>query len=92
MSIGGGSAAADAAAEKLWKLGIVTVAASGNAATDACLRTFGRTKNIICVGSHEYDATCAKKMSWFSNYGECVDIMAPGYKVLSASLSSNTGK
>ena len=93
MSIGGVSRAADRAVGELWDLGAVNVAASGNEADDGCNRTFCRDQGVICVGAHEYDInTCVKKMSSFSNYGKCVDIMAPGNDILSASYTDNNGK
>ena len=93
LSIGGVSSAADRAVGELWDLGAVTVAASGNEAVDSCYSTFCRDQDAICVGAHEYDVnTCVKKMSSFSNYGACVDIMAPGNDILSASYTDNNGK
>ena len=93
MSIGGGSSAADRAVGELSDLGVVNVGSSGNEQIDCCNRTFCRDQGVICVGAHGYYMnTCVKKMSWFSNYGACVDIMAPGNGILSAIITDNNGK
>ena len=93
MSIGGVSRAADRAVGELRDLGVVNVAASGNKKVDGCQKTFCRDEAVICVGAHKYDTnTCDKKMFPLSNYGACVDIMAPGKVILSASNTNDDGK
>ena len=74
-------------------MGVVNVAGSGNEAVDGCSVTFCRDQGVICVGAHKYNwFTCVKKMSSFSNYGECVDIMAPGNGIWSATYANDYGK
>ena len=93
MSIGGVSDTAERAVQALSELGVVTVCSSGNYAGYACRRTFCKDQSTICVGAHAYDTdTCDKKMYSRSNYGACVDIMAPGVGILSANKRNNNGK
>ena len=73
--------------------GIVVSTASGNLEVEACKDSPGNSGSNINVGSHGYEkTTCKKPMSSTSNYGRCVDIMAPGVKIISARHTSNTGK
>ena len=61
----------------------MTVVKSEDARSDAC--RYCREMHI-CVGAHGYNVdTCDKKMVEDSNYGPCVDIMAPGVNIVSAS-------
>ena len=74
------------------KRGITVVTASGNEKTDACRRSPGSAGLNINVGAHGYDSnTCKKPMASFTNFGSCVDIVAPGVRVISTSYRSNTG-
>ena len=73
--------------------GVVVVTASGNDAADACNFSPGSAGTNINVGSHGYDDVTKKKpMAYSSNYGTCVDIMAPGLSVVSASYNDSTGQ
>ena len=54
---------------------------------DACLQSPAGAPNAVTVGS----TTSSDAESSFSNYGTCVDILAPGSSITSASYSSNTG-
>ena len=81
--------------DALVDVGIVVSTASGNDAIDACQDSPGNSGSNINVGSHGYeqrDSTCKKPMACYSNYGTCIDIMAPGINIKSADYSSNTGK
>ena len=83
----------DKEAQELWDSGVVVVVASGDEAIDGCESTFCRGKRVICVAPHEYDeSTCVKKMYTKSDYGPCVDIMAPGQDILTASGYNNIGE
>ena len=74
-------------------IGITIVTASGNEKKWACDRSPGSAGNNINVGAHYYDAiTCKKPMASFSNFGTCVDILAPGVKILSSALNDVNGK
>ena len=93
MSLGGSpSTAQDNAVNWAVKNGIVIVTSSGNSANDTCECSPGRAGLNINVGAHSYDSSyCKKPMAYLSNYGPCVDIMAPGVNINSASYTSNTG-
>ncbi|MGZ3773056.1 MAG: S8 family serine peptidase [Pseudobdellovibrionaceae bacterium] len=58
--------------------GIIIVAAAGNDSTKALLRPCAYP-NVICVGASGPDGA----MTYFSNYGSGVDIVAPGLNILS---------
>merc|ERR1719330_124855 len=89
MSLGGSgsdpgySTVIDAAVEN----GVTVVVAAGNSNSDACNFSPAFAANAITVGST--DST--DRRSSFSNYGQCVEIWAPGSSVVSASSSSDTG-
>ena len=54
---------------------------------DACFESPGGAPNVVTVGA----TTSSDTESSFSNYGACVDILAPGSGITSALYSSNTG-
>jgi len=89
MSLGGSgsdpgySEVIDAAVEN----GVTVVVAAGNSNSDACDFSPAFAANAITVGS----TTSTDARSSFSNYGECVQIWAPGSSVVSADVSSDTG-
>ena len=83
MSLGGDtSAVLDAAVARLVELGIVVVVAAGNDSTPACEVSPAREPSAITVGATDDSDTRA----FFSNYGSCVDIFAPGYDIEGASI------
>ena len=94
MSLGGGkSPALDLITNGAVESGVIVVTASGNSAADACDGSPGGAGMNINVGAHGYDETTGKKhMAYFSNFGKCVDIMAPGLHVVSASYIDNAGE
>ncbi len=61
-------------------VGIVVVVAAGNSAMDACEQTPAFVPLAITVGASNMDDTRAD----FSNFGDCVDIYAPGVDIVSA--------
>lgn len=66
--------------------GVVVVVASGNEESDGCNFSPGFVDEVISVGSiDQQDAR-----SWFSNWGSCVDIWAPGSDIISAGIESDT--
>ena len=81
MSLGGGAdAATDAAIARMTSAGVITVVAAGNDTDNACYYSPARASSAITVGSTDrYDS-----LSSFSNYGSCVDILAPGSSITSA--------
>ncbi len=64
---------------------VIIVASSGNDATDSRVFPCSYT-GVICVASHNPDG----KLSHFSNYGPFVDIAAPGLRILSTWLTTQT--
>ncbi|KXN67956.1 peptidase 1 [Conidiobolus coronatus NRRL 28638] len=87
MSLGGdASDVLDKAIEDTITKGITTVVAAGNENSDACTKSPARSPSAITVGATNITDTKAT----FSNFGKCVDILAPGVKVLSAWIGSNT--
>jgi serine protease len=90
MSLGGGeSLAMDQAVENAVKQGITVVVAAGNNAADACTSSparMGRLDGVITVAAIDNTGSEAS----FSNYGECVDIWAPGVNILSTSMNGGT--
>ena len=66
--------------------GVVVVAAAGNEATSACNNTPASTPGTISVGSSANDTSASPfvdRESYFSNFGQCVDIFAPGSSISS---------
>ncbi len=81
-SLGGGKyQLANDAVQKLFAAGITPVVAAGNENTDACSRTPASTPNAITVGA----STIADARASFSNFGDCVDVFAPGQNIVSNS-------
>ena len=85
MSLGGGrSDALNRAVADAADAGVVMVVAAGNHNADACEYSPARSTHAITVGS----TTRRDRYSWFSNYGACVDLYAPGSDVVSAGTAS----
>ena len=87
MSLGGGaSTATDNAVSNMRNAGVTVVVAAGNESQDACNSSPARSADAITVGS----TTNSDSRSSFSNFGNCVDIFAPGSDITSAWYNSNT--
>ncbi|WP_422772431.1 S8 family peptidase [Plantactinospora sp. WMMC1484] len=92
MSLGGGaSSAIDTAVNNSINAGITYVVAAGNGNAlgirqNACNYSPARVPNAITVGATSNTDAAAS----FSNYGTCVDILAPGVGITSAWYDSNT--
>ncbi|GAA0205383.1 S8 family peptidase [Kangiella japonica] len=81
MSLGGGaSTATDQAVARMTAAGVTTVVAAGNDNSNACNYSPARASSAITVGS----TTSSDSRSSFSNYGNCLDIYAPGSSITSA--------
>jgi hypothetical protein len=80
MSLGGAKDyAVNEAVSRLVAAGFSVVSAAGNSNVDACTFSPASADGVIAVGSiSEGDSK-----SSFSNWGNCVDIFAPGSKVIS---------
>lgn len=87
MSLGGGkSPALDLVVNAAVKAGIHFAVAAGNENQDACNTSPASAENAITVGA----STIADARAYFSNYGKCVDIFAPGLNILSTYIGSNS--
>jgi len=92
MSLGGGaSTALDQAVRNSIAAGVTYGLAAGNGdflgrPQDACAGSPSRVAEGLTVGS----TTSTDTESSFSNYGTCVDILAPGSSITSAWHTSNT--
>lgn len=87
MSLGGGAyAPLDTAINNSIAAGVTYVVAAGNNGDNACLTSPSRVPNAITVGATDsFDWR-----AYFSNYGTCVDLFAPGDIITSAWNSSDT--
>lgn len=87
-SIGGGNySLANTAVEKLYAAGITPVIAAGNSNVDACGTSPAGAPKAITVGASDINDARAS----FSNYGECVDVFAPGVNIISDKNTDPTG-
>lgn len=87
MSLGGASSPTlDSAVQTLINRGIVVVAAAGNSTADACNFSPGRVSGAVTVAA----STINDSFASFSNFGACVDIIAPGQAIKSAWYTSNS--
>jgi len=69
-----------------WNAGVVMITAAGNAGKRACSSSpASADKSITAASTNKAD-----ERAWFSNYGSCVDIFAPGEKILSSSPGGKT--
>ncbi|GAC1690638.1 MAG: serine protease [Gemmatimonadaceae bacterium] len=87
MSLGGGySAAMNSAVERSVTAGVTYAIAAGNDALDACSYSPASAPSAITVGATDISDAFA----YFSNYGTCVKINAPGVNITSAWLGTGT--
>lgn len=89
MSLGGEGTqnAMKVAVDSAVDSGVTVVVAAGNENDNACYYSPAFVSKAIAVGS----TNSSDQRSYFSNYGSCVDIWAPGHDIVSASASSDTG-
>lgn len=92
MSLGGGSSASvNEAVGRMFDAGVPTIVAAGNGdrrgrAQDACNYSPAGAPKAYTVGA---TTNTDSKTSW-SNFGNCVDIFAPGASITAAWHTSNT--
>ena len=92
MSLGGGSSATvDAAVGRMFAAGVAVIVAAGNGnmggrAQDACGYSPAGAPDAYTVGA---TTSSDSKTSW-SNYGNCVEIFAPGASITAAWYTSTT--
>ncbi|XP_041379811.1 LOW QUALITY PROTEIN: sexual differentiation process putative subtilase-type proteinase isp6-like [Gigantopelta aegis] len=86
LSLGGGySYSLNTAVDSAVSNGVHMVVAAGNEMTDACYRSPASAQYCITVAASDSDDDFA----YFSNYGTCVDIIAPGVYITSTWLNNN---
>jgi len=85
MSLGGGtSRTLDLAVNAAVDAGMHFAVAAGNDNADACNYSPAAAENAVTVGA----STLADERAYFSNYGKCTDIFAPGLNILSTWIGS----
>ena len=88
MSIGGPTnSAMTTAVDNLTAAGILSVVAAGNSNTDACTSSPASAPKALTVGATSNTDARAS----FSNYGNCVDIFAPGVAIVSDDAFASGG-
>ena len=87
MSLGGGkSVTLDLAVNAAVDLGIHFAVAAGNDNTDSCGYSPAGAEKAVTVGA----SNLADERAYFSNYGKCNDIFAPGLNIKSTWIGSDT--
>ncbi|THH08936.1 hypothetical protein EW146_g8829 [Bondarzewia mesenterica] len=85
MSLGGGkSRALDDAVNAAVDNGLHFAVAAGNDNRDACSYSPAAAEKAVTVGA----STLGDERAYFSNYGPCVDVFAPGLNILSTWIGS----
>ncbi|KAH7883304.1 peptidase S8/S53 domain-containing protein [Phlebopus sp. FC_14] len=85
MSLGGGkSPSLDIAVNRAVESGVHFAVAAGNDDKDACNYSPSSAEKAVTVGA----STLADERAYFSNYGACVDVFAPGLNILSTYTGS----
>jgi subtilisin family serine protease len=88
LSLGGwANQAVDDAIQNLVWSGVTVAVAAGNWSDDACNWSPARSPDALTVAaSNQWD----QQASWFTNFGSCVDLFAPGEQITSAWLYGGT--
>lgn len=85
MSLGGGkSTTLDLAVNAAVEVGLHFAVAAGNDNANSCNYSPAAAEKAVTVGA----TTLQDERAYFSNYGTCNDIFAPGYNILSAWIGS----
>jgi hypothetical protein len=88
VSLGGRSdPVLDAAVKRSISSGLTYAIAAGNSGMSACNASPARVPDAITVGATDR----VDMRAYFSNYGKCVDVFAPGVSIVSARHDNNTG-
>ena len=88
MSIGAGySSVINDAVQQLINDGITVVVAAGNDTKSACKVSPASAPAALTVAA----STSTDRQAWFSNFGSCVDLYAPGVDITAAAFNSTTG-
>jgi subtilisin family serine protease len=87
MSLGGGaSSTLDNAVTNSVVAGVTYAVAAGNSAADACNSSPSRAAAALTIGATDK----LDQEASFSNFGPCVDLLAPGVSITSAWYQSDT--
>ena len=87
MSLGGGpSTALDNSVKASVADGVTYALAAGNEAVNACGRSPARVPAALTVGATD----SADREAYFSNYGPCLDLLAPGVNITSTWATSDS--
>ena len=87
LSLGGDAdSLVDQAVARTVAAGIPVVVAAGNDGRNACSYSPARAASAVTVAASD----SSDRRAWFSNYGSCVDLFAPGVDIRSASSTSNS--
>ncbi len=92
MSLGGGSSqAVNDAVERMYNAGVPVIVAAGNGniggrEQPACNYSPASAPRAFTIGA----TTSTDAKASYSNYGDCVDLFAPGSSITSAWIGSNT--
>jgi cerevisin len=87
MSLGGGkSRALDDAVNGAVDTGLHFAVAAGNDNRDACYYSPAAAEKAVTVGA----STLGDERAYFSNFGPCVDVFAPGMNILSTWIGSES--
>jgi len=85
MSLGGGLAESlNKAVEAAVKAGVLVIVAAGNEDSDACEVSPASAPTAVTVGAVDLN----DERAYFSNWGKCVDIFAPGVAINSSTIPS----
>lgn len=86
MSLGGGaSSSLDQAVNNAVDSGVAMIVAAGNSSANACNYSPARASKAITVGA----TTSSDTRAYYSNYGSCLNVFAPGSGITSAWTGSS---
>ena len=69
-----------------YRAGMIVVSSAGNENVDSCLKKYAASEHTVTVGS----TTSSDTKAGHSNWGTCLTIFAPGYRILAALSSSDS--
>ena len=89
LSLGGGpSTMLDNAVRQLVTEGYIVTVAAGNESQNACDVSPAREPSALTIGA----TTRVDTRAWYSNFGSCLDLFAPGDSIVGAGISSSTSQ
>ena len=72
--------------EALLAVGVTVVTSAGNAGINACSQSPAGSSGVLTIGASDN----VDVVPWWSNYGPCVDVFAPGINIISAGKRNDT--